>query len=80
MGTLANSEDPDEMPLNVAFHKSLQCLLKIFKKEIQFWGLIITCDPSIYTVYHSKLIVSNQKEESIDASRVKCIIYMSQDL
>ena len=27
MGTFANSEDPDEMPDNVAFHQGLHCLL-----------------------------------------------------
>ena len=27
MGTLANSEDPDEMQHNAAFHQGLQCLL-----------------------------------------------------
>ena len=27
MCTLANSEDPDEMPLHVAFHQGLHCLL-----------------------------------------------------
>ena len=26
MGALVNSEDPDEMPHNVAFHQGLQCL------------------------------------------------------
>ena len=53
MGTLANSEDPDEMPLNVAFHQSLHCLLKrSSEKEIKFLGLIITCDPSIYELCH----------------------------
>ena len=25
-GTLANSEDPDEMPHNAAFHQGLHCL------------------------------------------------------
>ena len=29
MGTLANSEDSDEMQQNVAFHQSRHCLLKI---------------------------------------------------
>ena len=29
MGTLANSEDPDEMPHNVAFHQGLHCLLRL---------------------------------------------------
>ena len=28
MGTLANSEDPDEMPHNATFHQGLQCLLR----------------------------------------------------
>ena len=27
-GTLANSEDPDEMPHKAAFHEGLHCLLK----------------------------------------------------
>ena len=26
MGNLANSEDPDEMPHNAAFHRGLHCL------------------------------------------------------
>ena len=29
MGTLANSEDPDEMQHNAAFHQGLHCLLEI---------------------------------------------------
>ena len=28
MGMFTNSEDPDEMPHNVAFHQGLHCLLK----------------------------------------------------
>ena len=27
MGTLANSEDPDEMQHNAAFHQGLHCLI-----------------------------------------------------
>ena len=27
-GTLVNSENPDEMPQNVAFHQGLHCLLR----------------------------------------------------
>ena len=34
MGTLANSEDPAEMPQNAAFHQNLHCLLR----EIQSSG------------------------------------------
>ena len=39
MCTLANSEDPDEMQHNAAFHQGLHCLLRLKKaseKEIQF--------------------------------------------
>ena len=28
MGTFTNSEDPDEMPHNAAFHKGLHCLVR----------------------------------------------------
>ena len=34
MGTLANSEDPDEMQHNAAFHQGLHCLLS-FKEPSQ---------------------------------------------
>ena len=40
MGTLASSEDPDEMPNNSAFHQGMHCLLKqkhSSEKEIQFF-------------------------------------------
>ena len=44
----ANSEGPDEMPHNAAFHQGLHCLLRqkrSSEKEIQyFWG-ILTCAP-----------------------------------
>ena len=43
MGTLENSDDPDEMPQNAAFHQGLHCLLKqkqSSEKEKQFvWKL-----------------------------------------
>ena len=64
MRTLANSEDPGEMPHNAAFHQGLHCLLRQKKrsvKQMQFYLEIITCGPSNYTMGH----VSNQKEESI---------------
>ena len=31
MGTLANSEDPDKMQHNAAFHQGLHCLLRIIR-------------------------------------------------
>ena len=40
MGTLENSEDPDEMPQIVAFHQGLHCLPRqnqSSEKEIQYF-------------------------------------------
>ena len=44
MGTLANSEDPDEMPQNVAFHLGLQSVCNdktIFRDTPE--NYILTC-------------------------------------
>ena len=60
MGTLANSEDPDEMPQNVAFHQGLHYLLRqkwSSEKEIQYVLDIIACDPSKYVMDHLDFIV-----------------------
>ena len=68
MLTLENSEDPDEMPHNTAFHQGLHNLLwqKLSsEKKYIFYLEIITCDPSLYTMDHPKFNLSNQKEESI---------------
>ena len=50
MGTLANSERPDEMPHKAAFYQSPESALfakinQSSEKEIQFFFKIITCDP-----------------------------------
>ena len=53
---LANSDNPDTMPHDAAFHQGLHRLLiqkRSSKKEIQFCLEIITCDPSNYTMDHS---------------------------
>ena len=45
MGNLANSEDPDGMQHNVAFHQGLHCLLRQNRspeKEIHYFFKIIT--------------------------------------
>ena len=57
MGTLANSEDSDEMPHNAAFHQGLHYLQdKIdFQERDAISFRIITCDPSIYTMDHPDL-------------------------
>ena len=66
MGTLANSEDPDEMLHYAAFHQGLHCLLKYkHSSEIEVYlnlGILIS-DPLICTITHPRLIVSNQMEE-----------------
>ena len=63
MCTLENSEGPDKMLHNAAFHQGLHCLLRLkqfSEKEIQFYLEIITCYPLIYTMDLSKLIVSKK--------------------
>ena len=59
-GALANSEDPDEMPHNTAFHQSpmFAKTKSIFRERNTIWGEIITCDPSKYTMDHPDLTVS----------------------
>ena len=79
MGTLANSEDPDEMPQDAAFHMGLHCLLRLNKsseKEIQyfFWKLIITSvTPQYNTMDHLVFIVYSYMENSISLKRVHLI-------
>ena len=50
-GTLANSEDPDEMQHNAAFHQDLHCLLRLklpSGTEIHHNVETSTCDPLKY--------------------------------
>ena len=59
MGTLVNSEDPDEMPHHVAFYQGLQCLLddKIdLQRKIYFGGLQTVTPHIIYTIDHPDFI------------------------
>ena len=73
MDILTNSEDPDEMPHNAAFHQGLYCFLrqKQSPEKIQFSLEIIMWHPSIYIMDHPKCIVLNQKEEFISIQAVK---------
>ena len=60
-GTLANSEDPDEMPHDAAFHQGLLCLLRENQSsgtEVHFDMKILTCDPLICTINHPWLRVA----------------------
>ena len=74
---MGNSEDPDEMPHNVSFHRGLHCLLRqnlSSEKRIQYFLETVTCDPSIYTMVHPDLTVSNFMENSIVLKRAKTIV------
>ena len=46
MGTIASSENPDEMAHNVAVYQGLHCLQD--KKEMQYFLELITCNPFVY--------------------------------
>ena len=70
MGTLANSEDPDEMPQNVLFlglHYVLRQNQSLYKKNTMcnFLGEIIISNPSIYKMDHPDMTVSRFVENSI---------------
>ena len=74
MGTLANSEDPDEMPQNAAFHQGVHCLLRqnqSSEKAIHYFLKIINCDPSTYIMDHPDFIVCSFVENSIGLKTVK---------
>ena len=45
MGTLSNSEDPDEMQHNAEFHQGLHCLLLMIKQpsEWERTGSVVEC-------------------------------------
>ena len=72
-GTLANSEDPDEMQLNAAFHRCLRCLLRL--KQPLGTGKIdlenSTCDPLQYMMGSPILIASICMGKSIRIQRVE---------
>ena len=74
MCTLVNSEDPDEMQHNAAFHLGLHCLLR-FKQssgtEIHHNIKNSTCDPFKYTMGSPILIVSIGMGKSIRIRKVK---------
>ena len=76
MGTLTNSEDPDEMQYNSAFHQGLHCLLiHVLKQpsdtEIHHTIEISTCCLLKYSVGSPILIVLLCMGKSIRIQRVK---------
>ena len=78
MGTSANSEDPDEMQHNAAFHQGLHCLLRLKQPsgtEIHCYLENSTYDPLKYTMGSPILIVSISMGKSIRIPRVTNIIW-----
>ena len=65
MSILTNDEGPDEMPFIRAKKKS------IFRERNTIFFESITCEPSIYTMDHPDITVSNFMEYSIGLKRVK---------
>ena len=68
MGSLANSEDPDEMQHNAAFHQGLHCLLRLKQssgRKIHYNLENSTCDPLKYTMGSLILILSIGMGKSI---------------
>ena len=64
---MANSEDPDEMSHNAAFHQGLHCLLGLKQPSGTELHHILensTCDP-LYAMDSSTLIVSIYMGKSI---------------
>ena len=73
-GTSADSEDPDEMPQNVAFHQGLYSLLRKTQSsgtEINDYLEITTCDALKYIMGNPILIVFLCMGHSIRVHRVK---------
>ena len=57
--------------------KGLHCMLRFKKKTSSILNLeILTCDPLICSMDHSKFSVSNQVEESIVALQDKGTFYL----
>ena len=65
MRTLANSEDPDEMPHTAAFHQGLHSLLRqkrSSEKEIKLLFGNYNYVPSIYIMNYPRFNAPNHKE------------------
>ena len=76
MSILANSEDPDEMQHNAAFHQGLHCLLRLKQPSAtEIYGnfKILTCDPFKLRMDKSMLIASICMGKSIRMKRVNVL-------
>ena len=74
MGTFTNSEDPDEMLHNAAFHQGLHsvCLLRLKRSSDKKKLIFLNYNRTSIDVYKglSQIYCTNQKEESISMKKV----------
>ena len=78
MGTLENSEEPDEMQHDAAFHQGLHCLLRLkqpSQTETHPNLETFTCNPLNYKMGSPILIVSIFMGKSIRIQRVEAQAY-----
>ena len=74
MGTIADSENPDEMPHYVAFHQGLHCLIRQNQSLEKDFLKIFS---SIYTMGYPDLTVLNFMEGFIDLKMVTRFQYLN---
>ena len=64
MGTLTNSEDPDEMSHIEAFHQGMKTLVR--QNQFSEFFKIKTLDPSNNTMYHRNLTLKAPIATAVD--------------
>ena len=77
MRALANSEDPDELPLNAAFHQGLH-RKRFSEKEIQFHLEIISFDPQYIQWIIPSVLFQTRRKSPLTHKRVTQPSYRSE--
>ena len=76
-GTLANSEDPDEMQHNAAFHQGLHCLLRLRQLSGTEVHHNSTCDPLKYTMGSPVFNCINIRDENSQPFSIRKICQLT---
>ena len=63
MGTLANSEGPEEMQHNAAFHQGLHCLLRL-KQPSYIYPSLVLVQPRKTCPYITERLLMGRKESN----------------
>ena len=73
MSTFTNSEDPDEMPHNAAFHQGFHCLLKLKRSSDKKYIFFFNYNLTPLDMYNglSQIDCIKPKGKSIGIQRVK---------